>query len=42
MEDIYLPNETNKGVPHFIGRKGESLYLQDSVRGFYQNLRFGK
>ncbi len=42
LEDIYVPNESNGGKPLFIRRKGESRYLQDEVRHFYQHLRNGK
>ena len=41
-EDFYTPNERNNGKPHFVHKKGQSRDLPDSVRHFYQNLRFGK
>ena len=41
-EDYYLPTETNEGKPFFQAKKGDSRDLPDAVRGFYQNLRFGK
>ncbi len=37
-----MPTETNNGKPLFLSNKGQSRDLPDSVRGFYQNLRFGK
>lgn len=41
-EDYYAPTSNNEGEPFFIKKKGESRDLPDGVRGFYQNLRFGR
>ena len=41
-EDFFVPTNANGGRAIFESRKGLSRDLPESLRGYYQNLRFGK